>query len=233
MGKKAAGIVFLLLILGMVFSFSGCSGTKGAVGPTGATGGYVMQFQDGLYPAASYAGCGAVGLDAIDLTTNYYSYEPFNVGSFPGDYSRFLIKFDLTSVIPSGVKVTKAYLTINITGTVGANGYALYPMTRNFLATAANWGTANGVLSWTNQGGDFSSTAVSENFYVQAGDNGKLTYTLDPALVQGWIADYTTNNGVILKATFENTGSNNITINTNQCPTFSQRPMLTVYYMLP
>jgi hypothetical protein len=233
MKKKAAGFVFLFLILSVLFSFSGCSGTKGATGPMGAAGGYVMQFQDGLYPAASYAGCGAVGLDALDLTTNYYGYEPFNVGSFTGDHSRFLLKFDLTSVIPSNIKVTKAYITINITATVGSNAYAFYPMTRNFLPNAANWSTSNGVAAWTTNGGDFSSTAVSENFYVQAGANGKLTYTLDPALVQGWIADYTTNNGVILKATFENTGDNYITMNTDQCPTFSQRPMLTVYYTLP
>lgn len=233
MMKRTAGALFIAAILSMLV-FSGCkNGSAGPAGPTGSSGGYVMQFQNGLFPAASYAGGGAVGLDAAAPNGNYFYSEPFAVGSFSGDISRFLIKFDLTSVIPANVKVTKAYLTVNITGTVGANGYGLYPLTRDFLPGSATWSTSNGVLAWTTLGGDFLPTAVSEDFYIQTGSTGMLTYTLDPSLVQGWLADSTTNYGVILKAALENIGNNNMTINTNQCATFSQRPMLTVYYTLP
>jgi len=237
MKKKCFWSGFFAVVLIAAVAAAGCKGPAGPAGSTGATGpvgsGYVMQFQDGAYPAASYTGASDTGLDSLNSTTNYSDFTTFSIGysPSPAEKDRYIIKYNLSSVIPGNVNVTAAYFTIVVDAVNGSNSLLIYPLTTPFTAAGATWEDSAASTPWTTPGGDFSPVPQSNTVTVST--FGTYTFTLNTAMVQNWITNPSMNDGMIVIATNESSGNNVVDLWYDEYATVADRPMLTVYYTLP
>jgi hypothetical protein len=227
MKRKIKVLMLFCVILGVVLCLGACSSST--TGPTGATG-YMLQFQNGVYPSANYAGSAVTGLNEASQNTNYSAYNAYWIGYY-GYKSRAVVRYDLTSIVPSNIKVTKAYLTLTVLNYDASNTYTAYALTTPFVGTTATWLNKDTGTPWTAAGGDYS--AIAKSNAVCIGSMGTYVFKLDAAMVQSWIASPTTNYGIILVASNETTGINDTDIAFNANATAASRPMLTIYYTLP
>ena len=226
--------LFLLLTLPLLAFLASCkgdagtTGTTGTTGPSGAPGLITMSFQDGVYPSNSYAGTTANNMIS-DLLANtaYYGDTFVTIGSSSSYKYHVLLKFDLTSaVVPTGVTVKYAYLTITMFSTM-TNTINVYPVTVPWISTQTSWNNNAIASTWTTAGGDYGALMDSKDTNAIT-----LTFSLSPALVTSWISSPSTNYGVLLKATDE---LSNIYVNifTGLFSIPADRPRLTIYYSLP
>jgi hypothetical protein len=192
-----------------------------------------MQFQYKNYPSGSYIGVTDTGMDSLNSNVNYSDFTTFSIGysSTGSEKDRYIIRYDLSSVIPDNVKVTAAYFTINVDALNGSNAYLIYPLTASFVQTTATWNDRAAATPWTTPGGDYSAVPKSNTVAISA--LGKFTFTLDTAMVQGWITDPAGNYGMMIMATNESSGDNVANLDYDANATASDRPLLTIYYTLP
>jgi hypothetical protein len=153
---------------------------------------------------------------------------------------RVLIKFDITS-IPTNAVVYYADITFTANNIVGTNILEAYRVTKNWTEglmqglndnSNATWLTATAGSSWTAPGGDFDTTPASVTVTVNS--TTSFSVILQPSVVQGWIADPSQNNGIILKDDNES-GSHFIFLYTKNigASNITYRPKLTVKYYIP
>jgi hypothetical protein len=223
--KKTAVVVSLLIVSLLMLS----CGTAGPAGPAGGVG-FVMQFQNGVYPTAAYAGAVNTGVDS-NVPNDFSASPTFWIGSLAPGAARYLVKYDLTLSLPNNAVVTKAYLTITVNGFDSSNSFSAYQLTGNFVPANTTWANKDTGTPWTTAGGDFAAAAKSNS--VTIGAAGKYTFILNAAMVQAWINNSSVNYGMLLKAFNETAGSNDAQMCLNANGVLSSRPMLTVYYTLP
>jgi hypothetical protein len=225
--KKTAVVVSLLIVSLLMLS----CGTAGPAGPAGGVG-FVMQFQNGVYPTAAYAGSADTGVDSYNPGSNYSGNTTFNIGYWLTwlESARYLVKYDLSTMVPNNAIVTKAYLTITVGAATGSNSFLVYQLGTAFVPANATWANSDTGTPWTTAGGDYGA-AKSDGLVISAA--GVYTFTLNSAMVQSWISNPSANYGIILKASNETTGSNHVNMSFDSAPTLANRPMLTVYYTLP
>lgn len=222
----------LIVIISAVLCVS-CS-NKGPQGPAGKNGLACYTLQNN--PA--YNGTSDTYIDSSGTSLNHgsetYMYAGVLNGSGNTLVARALIRFDLTTIVPSDVKVDSAYLTLypyspSMNGTTTMTAYAIDGV------TADKWSENIVTWDWFNTpGGDFSPKPMSDTLVLSSADIPvSVTFKLTAAVVQGWISDPTTNNGLILKASNETQGYNYFAFLTKDNVSQSANPILTVYYSLP
>lgn len=213
--KKFLYVFLCCLVVPVVFFLSCAKGDKGdtgAQGPAGADGGYIMIFQEGLAPYSGWTGCYDTRIaDGTYANDNFGKAVNLVIGSASSSVTkmRFLIKFDLTGVIPNTVKVEKAYLTF-YTGMIATGSFSVtaYPLTSSWdEGTAvsqadpddgATWINRTSSLSWGQNGGDYSLSKPSNTVSVSSAINQPVTLELDTETVNSWITNPSTNYGVII-----------------------------------
>ncbi len=98
-----------------------------------------------------------------------YTTNEMLVGRFAAsDYTRGLLRFDLSSC-PTSAVVVSAELQIQIssldtnsaTGYVGASGLCVYRVNQSFTPAETTWNRRTATNTWTAAGGDFDSTALT------------------------------------------------------------------------
>jgi len=188
---------------------------------------YVLQFQNGVHPDASYGGSSDTGMNAGSPAASFYGDPYFYSGSAAGSAARYFVQFNLISLLPANVNVTRAYLTVNVVGAVGTNSFAFHSLSETWDATTATWSNP----WYANLGGNYSAAAKSDA--IAMNEKGLYLFKLDAAMVKSWLATPSTNYGVILTATNESSGTSASGISTNSEPQLSLHPMLTVFYTLP
>lgn len=239
-------IIILALVSICAFIFFSCKGDTGdkgktgATGPSGADGNMVIMFQKGVYPSSGYTEVKDTGIINNTPTNNYGSCGSNGAGAYPAYIAtRSLIKFDVSSIIPSNVIVTKAELVLNLNQIYGTNTYTAYKITNDWVegtvcgSTSPGTATWNnyGAGSWTTPGGDFDSTPVSNSLIISdSAPQQSITFSLNPAMVQQWISNPSTNYGVLIKADNETVINNSIFWNTKEAV---NSPLLRIYYRLP
>ncbi|MBN2546942.1 MAG: DNRLRE domain-containing protein [Spirochaetes bacterium] len=209
---------------------------------------FVINLQNGVSPTSVYNGCDDSYIESgVNAGICYGGSTQMHTGiaSASGPKRRILIKFDLENVIiPSTVKIKKAYLTLYNYGGGGSSGYT-DKMYAYKLITNWRQGTENGTASTSNVtwndpgpgtwatvggGGDFEIVSMSdtpESWNV----SGYSTFSLNPSMVQSWINDKSKNYGLILKGQIENTSTMAYrSFYTSESGNLYYRPMLTVYY---
>lgn len=220
-GKK--GLLILTAVI-LIFSISCSKGPGGASGTTGLTS---LSFQDGIFPSDAYA-----GTSDTDIISGSYAGSNFGTstgdtaGSVSGIVYRALVKFDLSSVVPSNITVQKAYLTVSLNSTMDSSINA-YALTGSWVETQATWNSSATGTGWTTPGGDFSTLEDSQPI-----TSTTLKFALSPALVQSWITSPSTNYGIMLKNTDETSGQY-VNVYSRENSPATSRPMLTIYYSLP
>jgi hypothetical protein len=192
------------------------------------------KFQNGVYPSVGYAGSDDTDIDSYYTTDNYSGDSVYWVGYYSPNLQkeRCLIKFDMTSLVPTTAVVTGAYLTINVSSCRGSNIYTAYALSSPFDVSTATWLLRNSIHSWNDVagGGDYNPTIYSDNITIDSA--GTFVFTLNTSTVQDWVTYPSDNFGVIIKAYNESTGDNEFEMASGINSSAALRPVLKVYYTL-
>ncbi len=186
-------------------------------------------------------------LSANDVTFNNGGNTELHVDATTGTNRRStLLKWDLNS-IPTNVTVTSASLSLFVTdaSSLALNLYSLRQAwvegTSNRAAstTSANWNTYDGDLSWESGGAAGTSTdrydtnlwAASTSSFSSTGSKTEALNNDGVAVVQGWIAGSTNNNGLTIQ-NFSGSTSNAVFFSSREAATEANRPKLNLTYCL-
>jgi hypothetical protein len=140
-----------------------------------------------------------------------------------------LLKWDL-STIPAGAKITSASVTLNVTNS-STETFQAYELKRPWVESAATWllyATGN---SWQIAGAAGSldrGTTVAGS--VSPSTTGKQTFALSPDVVQSWLDNPTSNNGIIIANTANTDGFD---FSSREATLQSNSPQITVTYRAP
>lgn len=210
--------------------------TKVSIAPTAGTTTITKSFQNGVAPAAAYAGTIDTTLSQNQPTTNFASAATILVdGDDPGNTGRdlsTLIKWDV-SAIPPGSAVKSAQLKLNVVD-VSSLTYECYEMKRAWSESQATWNQYATGAAWQTPGAlgtsDRGSTALGT---ITGSTSGAHTLTLNAAglaLLQTWINTPSANRGLVISDSANWDGCD-LTSSEGATPTL--RPQLTVTYAAP
>jgi len=191
-----------------------------------------MVFQKLVSPSASYVGVADTFIDMYNPNVAAGGSQTMKVTSAMGARERCLIKFDL-SLIPTGATVTQASLELfawyRSTSDLGSALITAYQVKRPWTEIAATWNKATTVIAWGMPGcndpvGDYSpTTAVTTSLRWVNG-----TYSWDIThMVQQWVANPLTNEGVVLLGTGQPV---QYQFRTSEASGPTQRPLLRVTF---
>ena len=166
-------------------------------------------------------------------TTNYGSGTTVQIdGDDPagsGMDKSGLIRWDLSSV-PAGSKVSSASITLNITDP-SVNTYQAYALKRAWVESAATWNLFAAASPWEIAGAkgslDREATVVVS---MTPSATGKQTFSLSSEVVQRWVDNSSTNQGIIIA---NETNKDGFDFNSRNNADASLRPQLTVTYASP
>jgi hypothetical protein len=164
---------------------------------------------------------------------NYGTTTPLGVdGDEPtgtGKDKSAMLKWNL-SAIPAGSKISSASVTLNVTDS-STQTYQAYELKRPWVESAATWLIYAAGKSWQIAGAKGSlDTGTIVAGTVSPSATGKQTFTLSPALVQSWVDNPPTNNGIIIASA---TNTDSFGFSSRESTTSGLRPQLSVTYTAP
>ena len=193
-------------------------------------------FQDGVAPNSSYAGTSDTYLSENAPTSNFGSSTALVLdGNDPNPTGNDLvtvIKWD-TSSIPAGSVADSAQIAIDVFD-ASSGSYEIYEMKRSWVESEATWNVFAAGNNWQTAGAngsqDRGSTVLGA---LTASAVGPYNISLGPdalALVQSWIDNPGSNNGLIIANT--STG-NGLDFRSSEYAAATSRPKLTISYSPP
>jgi hypothetical protein len=161
---------------------------------------------------------------------NHGSATPLGVdGDEPagtGKDKSALLKWDL-STIPAGSKISSASVTLNITNN-STETYQAYELKRPWVESATTWRLYAAANSWQIAGArgslDRGTTVVGN---VSPSTTGKQTFALSPDVVQSWVDNPASNNGIIIA---NETNTDGFDFSSREATLKSNSPQITVTY---
>jgi hypothetical protein len=235
--KKLCCLVALSLLF--LTSCTGPKGDQGDTGPTGPTGPeqpgiyYIRIFQQEVY-STTYTGQVQASLWSGQSTAVYTNNSnPIGLG-FDGTTGTFrpIIKFDLSSLPSTKIIVDKAELTIKSNSNSfggGASTFMVHKVETPWTIFQAGWVNNTSSTGWDNSGGDFDSHTMTASMSYNLPASSTLTITLDPAVVQDWMMNPSTNYGMLMKV-YDEDVTNYSEIYSSGAVVASNRPMLKIWY---
>jgi hypothetical protein len=139
-----------------------------------------------------------------------------------------LIRWDLSS-IPAGSKVSSVSITLNVTNG-SKTTYQLYALKRSWVESAATWQLYAANNPWEVAGAKGSLDRGTQVGSVPAPKVGKQTFTLPASVVQGWIENPSSNQGIIIANA---TNTDGFDFSSREVATSGDRPQLNVTYTAP
>ncbi len=190
---------------------------------------FTQSFQDGVLPDPTYAGTRDVRIKVADPSRNY---ERTTILVADGDPSiASLLQWDL-GLIPSGVTVQSATLSLNVIGAT-ADSYEIYELTQDWVEAEVTWNEYSSGNAWEISGAagdtDRRPTVLGA---IGPTSTGLASFPLGAAgiaTVQTWIDDPTRNHGVIIQDYVSATDSVAFDSSEDATPTF--HPRLDVTYV--
>ncbi len=163
---------------------------------------------------------------------NYSTVTSLGVGgdepAGTGKDKSALLKWDL-STIPAGSKISSASVTLNVTNTT-TQTYQAYELKRPWVESAATWLLYATGKSWQTAGAkgllDRGTTVVGS---VSPSTSGNQSFALSATLVQGWVDNPASNNGIIIANA---TNTDGFDFSSRESTTSNLRPQLNVTYTL-
>jgi len=234
--KKVLAVLFAVMLLVSCTGKAGPEGKTGPTGPTGPVGSYSIFFQQGVAPYAGYDGCVDTSIDSDAINNNYG-----NSNNLPGNYVLHpmwnLVKFDVSYLQPSNVKVDAAYIILKpisfSTTLTNAQSFKVTAAwdegTGNMSASGdgATWISRTASAMWVNQGGDYDNTSSGGAVTITAGSN-EICIPVKPSVIESWLTNPSANYGIILTYA---SGSFNAYSRSNGISSL-YAPKLVVYYRL-
>ena len=201
--------------------------------PTATHALQVSSFQNGVSPAASYAGGQDTLLSQNKPLTGYGKIKTLRVSgddpSGSGKDTEALLRWDV-SAIPSGSVVESVTITFRVTDP-SPQSYTMYALLRAWTDTHATWTRASSGANWQVPGAAGAEDRGADSIgTVTATSTGTVTITLNQAgveLVQAWINDPTTNYGLILVGP---SNTNTLSFASNETSIGAYRPKLEISY---
>ena len=143
-----------------------------------------------------------------------------------------VIKFPSMAPVPANARVQEALLTLWSTQANNAvAAYQAHALTKDFDEATATWQRASTATAWSTFGGDFTVAATDptvDQLVTPARHNWDLTQ-----MTQGWVANSSTNHGVLLKVANETTPAEHTLFLSSEAPEFQLRPQLRITYTEP
>jgi len=170
-----------------------------------ALGQVTATFRDGQSPTPAYAGTRDATIhDGTETPwqpgANYDGLDDF-LGGAP-DSAAALLKFDLSSVPPS-TTITSATLRVRVSTDAPGQTVPVYQCLQPWTSAGANWDRYDGVTLWAGPGATGATDHGAQVLgTLDVGSGGTTPVPLGDAgvaLVQGWIAGSTPNNGFLLQ----------------------------------
>ena len=260
--RKKLLLVLLFFVLSVfaliMFGCKGDKGDTGATGPTGAPGTpgdsiVSTTFQNGIYPSTGYTNIidAYIGSDSnestntgteADLPVGYF--WSYLLGNTIKAKDRAVMKIDTSLLTGQNITVKNAKLTLYVAGyynttttTVQSLNIAAYKLKdHQFTESDVTWIKYDSSNNWTNPGGDFDTTPISDKITITSEKvNTYVSLNLNPSIVQTWIDDPSQNKGIILIADEEGIVTNKmyyVDFASSNTGVANYRPKLTVYYTL-
>jgi outer membrane protein assembly factor BamB len=172
-------------------------------------------------------------------TTNFGAQTAMIVTPESANNWRGIVRFDLSS-ITSTAAVKTSFLNLVLQSAPEANrthGAYRVTGTTQWTETGATWDSRDGTPSnnWTTPGGDFNATAVdTQATGTTAGTTISWTILGDGTtanIPQGWLDGSLPNLGLVIKDANENSGTTQVSYDSNEAETSSNRPSLVVHYL--
>jgi hypothetical protein len=188
-------------------------------------------------PAATQSVSLANSADTMILenapTTNYGATTPLGAdGDEPTGTARdksSLLKWSV-STIPAGSKISSASVTLNVTNS-STQTYQAFGLKQPWAESAATWTLYAAGQPWQIAGANGSLDRDAQAAgTIRPATMGKQTFTLSPALVQSWLDNPQSNNGIIITNTSNTDGFD---FSSREATTSSLRPQLNVTYSAP
>jgi Domain of unknown function (DUF5122) beta-propeller len=161
-------------------------------------------------------------------TTNYGGatsiFVDGDAGSGKDDYA--LLKWDLSGLIAPGTKVSSASVTLSVSNNPSTQTYEAYALKRAWVESLATWNSYAAGLPWEVAGAKGSldrETTVASTITPFA--TGEQTFALSPSLVQRWVDDPASNQGIIIA---DAANADGFDFYSRESADGSQRPRLTV-----
>jgi len=162
-------------------------------------------------------------------TTNYGGATTLGAdGDDPGGSGRdaySTLRWDLSS-IPAGSKVSSVSITLNVTNG-STQTYQLYELKRPWVESTATWLLYASGSPWEVAGAKGSLDRGAQVGSVPAPKAGKQNFTLSASVVQGWIENPSSNQGIIIANA---TNTNGFDFSSREVADASLRPTLSVTY---
>lgn len=135
-----------------------------------------------------------------------------------------LIRWDLFGIAP-GTNVGSASITLNVMDP-STQTYPVFGLKRPWSESAVTWNAYDAGKAWEVSGARGTldkNSAVAGS--VTPSLAGKVTITLDRAVVQGWVNDPSTNHGIVIA---ESANTNGADFSSREAADASLRPQLTI-----
>ncbi len=195
-----------------------------------------VSFQNGASPSASYAGTTDAVILQSSATQNLGSDATLKADmDFPTGSAKAaaaLLRFDLSS-IPSGSAVSSVSLTVNVTNATSGEGFSLYAVEPAWDEATTTWNAAKSGKPWSEagaRGADRNPTPLGKLIPTATGTYAVSLNAAGVAVVRGWIASPSTNNGFVIDAPTDGDG---LEFDSSESATASKRPRLSVAYTAP
>src|SRR5919107_256954 len=140
------------------------------------------------------------GLSELAPTTNNGSATTLKVGGDdpdPGGKDVYAaLRWDL-SQIPAGSTVTSATVTLNISNP-SPQTYGVYELKRAWSEGQVNWNQAATGTPWATAGAEGATDRGPQIASVTPTNIASYTFSIPAPVVQGWLNDPSSNNGILL-----------------------------------
>ncbi|MFO7566002.1 MAG: DNRLRE domain-containing protein [Enhygromyxa sp.] len=182
-----------------------------------------MSFQDGVAPSSAYAGTSDTWFHASKPNEK----QGANVTCEADDDKSAALRWDL-SAIPAGSTIDEVRITLDVVNATDSRGFYAYPLSRDWSEAHATWNDYDDALPWQAPGAkgalDREAIPVGKS---TARTTGEHTFLVNPALVQSWIDDPSSNHGILIA---NEANSNGVDFSCKEASIAAERPRLTVVY---
>ena len=182
-----------------------------------------ISFQDGVAPSSAYHGTSDTWLDADDPNDDEGGDAKCEVD---GDEKSAALRWDL-SAIPTASTIDEVTITLDVINATDSRGYYIYPLSRDWTEADATWNEYDDSLPWQVPGasGSLDRATLPVGKWTPLA-TGKQTFSLNPALVQAWVDNPSTNHGILIA---NDDNSNGVDFGCREAAV-ANRPRLTVVY---
>lgn len=191
-----------------------------------------LRYQDGVSPAANYAGTRDTEIRAGQATQNFGTDTNLEIDGDDGGFDlAALFRWQISpSDLPLGSAIVGASITLDVTNATGGP-YEISRMLRDWDESQATWSVFRTGQAWATAGAGGAADRGAVLATVGNSPVGRQTYSFNAAgvdLVRQWFSGAAANYGVIVANTSTTDG---LDVSSREVPTAANRPLLSISYV--